>query len=54
MTWSIEITALVRGVRFAMLTKGTVILLALIMWIPAASAFIVRRWITREGSPAPA
>jgi membrane protease YdiL (CAAX protease family) len=49
LTWSIEITALALGVRFAMLTKGTVILLALVMWIPAASAFIVRRWITREG-----
>jgi hypothetical protein len=49
LTWSIEITALARGIRFATLTMGTTILLASIMWIPAASAFIVRRWITREG-----
>jgi hypothetical protein len=49
LTWSIEITALARGIRFATLTMGSTILLALIMWIPAASAFILRRWITREG-----
>jgi uncharacterized protein len=49
MTWSIEISALAQGIRFDTLTRATTILLALIMWIPAASAFIVRRWITREG-----
>jgi membrane protease YdiL (CAAX protease family) len=49
LTWSIEIIALERGIRFATLTPGTVTMLALVMWIPAASAFIVRRWITREG-----
>jgi len=49
LTWSIEITLLMRGVRFAMLTKSTTFLLVLIMWIPALSASIVRRWITREG-----
>lgn len=49
LTWSIEISALARGIRLDKLTMGTTILLALIMWIPAASAFFVRRWITREG-----
>jgi membrane protease YdiL (CAAX protease family) len=49
LTWSIEITALARGIRFATLTPGTVTLLALVMWIPATSTFIVRRWITHEG-----
>ncbi len=48
-TWSIEIAALARGIRFAALTLATTIMLALIMWIPAVSAFVVRRWITREG-----
>ena len=48
-TWGIEIIALARGIRFATLTLATTIMLALIMWIPAVSAFIVRRWITREG-----
>lgn len=49
LTWSIEITALALGVRFVMLSKSTATLLVLIMWVPAISAFIVRRWITREG-----
>jgi membrane protease YdiL (CAAX protease family) len=49
LTWSIEITALALGVRFAVLTKATVILLALVMLIPAASAFTVRHWLTRKG-----
>jgi hypothetical protein len=43
------VTLLIRGIRFATLTIGTTISLVLIMWIPATSAFIVRRWITREG-----
>lgn len=49
LTWSIEIIALARGVRFTVLTPATTLLLALVMFIPAASAFVVRRWITREG-----
>ena len=49
MTWSIEITALTMGFRFSTLTRGTTILLALVMLIPAASAFAVRHWLTREG-----
>ena len=48
LTWSIEIIPLMQGIRFT-LTKGTTILMVSIMWIPAISAFIVRRWITREG-----
>jgi len=49
LTWSIEIILLMQGIRFATLTNGTTILMASIMWIPAISAFVVRRWITREG-----
>jgi hypothetical protein len=49
LTWSIEVTFLMQGVRFATQSDGTTILLASVMWIPAISAFIVRRWITREG-----
>lgn len=49
LTWGAEISALALGVRFVVLTKTTVNLLALVMFIPAASAFIVRRWLTREG-----
>ena len=48
-TWSIEIAALARGVRFVLLSPATTALLALVMLIPAASAFTVRRWITGEG-----
>lgn len=48
-TWSIEIIFLIQGVRFATLSRLTTILLSSVMWIPAISAFIVRRWITREG-----
>ena len=49
LTWSIEIAALAHGIRFATLTISTTILLSLVMFIPAVSALIVRRWITREG-----
>ena len=49
LTWSIEITAMARGIRFAERTIATTILFVLIMFIPAMSALIVRRWITREG-----
>jgi hypothetical protein len=49
LTWSIEITAMARGIRFAENTIATTILFALVMFIPAMSALIVRRWITREG-----
>jgi len=48
-TWSIEITILARGIRFAVLSNATTMLLAALMWLPAISALIVRRWITREG-----
>jgi CAAX protease family protein len=49
LTWGAEIIALALGVRFAVLTKATVIFLALVMFIPAVSAFIVRRWLTCDG-----
>jgi uncharacterized protein len=49
LTWSIEFIALARGSRFATLTLKTTALLAGCMFIPAISAFITRRFITREG-----
>ena len=49
LTWGIEIVALLHGIRFAVLSQATSCLLALVMWIPAASAFVVRRWLTGEG-----
>ena len=47
--WAAESVALARGVRFQTLTVGTSILLGLVMLTPALAAFIVRRFITREG-----
>lgn len=49
LAWSAEGIALARGVRFTSLTLGTTALLAAIMLTPAIAAFIVRRFITREG-----
>lgn len=49
LTWTLEIGALLLGVRFATLSVATVAFLALIMFIPAASAYLVRRWLTGEG-----
>lgn len=49
LTWTIELVALARGVRFATLTLHTTALLAGCMFIPAISAIITRRFITREG-----
>src|SRR5262249_55721598 len=47
--WCAEFIALARGVRFESLTIGATALLAGVMLTPALSAFIVRKWITREG-----
>jgi membrane protease YdiL (CAAX protease family) len=49
LAWAAEGVALVRGVRFASLTVGSTALLASIMFTPAIAAFIVRKFITREG-----
>lgn len=51
LTWTIEYFALVRpGVRLSPAPPAWAIgLLFVMMYIPALSAFIVRRWITREG-----
>lgn len=48
-TWGVKIAALALGLRFAHLTIGTTLMLAAVMLVPAISAFVVRRWITREG-----
>jgi len=49
LAWTVEVTALARGVRFTSLTPKTTALLASVMFAPAIAAFIVRRFITREG-----
>jgi len=49
LAWTLEGVALARGVRFTSLTLGTTALLAAVMLTPAIAAFIVRRFITREG-----
>ena len=49
LAWTAEGIALARGARFTVLTPATTALLALVMFTPAISAFIVRRFITREG-----
>lgn len=49
LAWTVEGTALARGVRFTSLTPGTTAILASVMFAPALAAFIVRRFITHEG-----
>jgi hypothetical protein len=49
LAWTVEGIALARGVRFTSLTPGATALLASVMFAPAIAAFIVRRFITREG-----
>ena len=49
LAWVPEGIALARGVRFKSLTVGTMALLAAVMLTPAIAAFIVRRYVTREG-----
>jgi hypothetical protein len=49
LAWTAEGIALARGARFSSLTIGTTVLLASIMFTPAVAAFIVRRFVTREG-----
>lgn len=47
--WIVELVALAQGVRFTSLTLGTTGLLAWVMVTPAIAAFVVRRFVTREG-----
>ena len=49
LAWTVEFVALARGVRFTSLTLKTTALLASVMFTPAIAAYIVRRFITREG-----
>jgi hypothetical protein len=49
LAWVPELAALARGVRVAPPTPGGTALLALVMFAPGASAFLVRRFVTREG-----
>jgi hypothetical protein len=47
--WALEGVALARGLRFAALTPWTLALLGPVMLTPALAAFVVRKFITREG-----
>jgi len=49
LAWTAEGVALACGVRFTTLTPRSTALLASVMFTPAIAAFIVRRFITREG-----
>jgi hypothetical protein len=49
LAWTAEGIALARGVRFSSLTPASTGLLAAVMFTPAIAAFIIRRFITREG-----
>lgn len=49
LAWLLEGTALASGVRFESLTAASTGLLATAMLTPALSAFVVRRFVTREG-----
>ena len=49
LAWSAEGLALACGVRFTSLTPKSTALLAFVMFTPAIAAFVVRRFITREG-----
>jgi hypothetical protein len=49
LAWTVEIVALLQGVRFNSLTLMTTALLASVMLTPAIAAYIVRRFVTGEG-----
>ncbi len=49
LTWAVEIGALLSGLRFDTLTPAAIAILTGVMFIPALAAFVVRRFITREG-----
>lgn len=48
-TWTIEIAALASGMRFGGASAGPIALMAGMMFLPALSAYVVRRYVTREG-----
>lgn len=47
--WALEIAAIAGGMRFEALEPAGGVLLILVMFVPGLSAFLVRRFITREG-----
>jgi hypothetical protein len=49
LAWTVEFVAISQGLRFDSLTLLTTALLASVMLTPAIAAFIVRRFVTREG-----
>jgi hypothetical protein len=49
LAWLPELIALARGVRVHPPTTAGTALLAAVMWAPAVAAFLVRRFVTREG-----
>lgn len=49
LTWAVELAALAGGMRFDRPGGAQVALLTGVMFLPALSAYLVRRFITREG-----
>ena len=49
LAWTVEGIALARGVRFSSLTLGATAVLGSVMVTPAIAAFVVRRFVTRQG-----
>ncbi|HYG58060.1 MAG TPA: CPBP family intramembrane glutamic endopeptidase [Symbiobacteriaceae bacterium] len=48
-TWAIEFAMIAAGVRFDTPPIFAQLVVAAVMWVPAVGAFIVRKWVTREG-----
>lgn len=49
LAWTVEFVALAQGIRFSSMTLATTAILAAVMFTPAIAAFVVRRYVTREG-----
>jgi membrane protease YdiL (CAAX protease family) len=49
LTWAVDFYLLAQGVRFDQMPTWALLTVAGTMFFPALSAFIVRRWITKEG-----
>lgn len=49
LTWGLELIMLARGTRFDQSSTAATLTMVTAMFFPALSAFVVRRWVTREG-----
>jgi hypothetical protein len=48
-TWAIEISCLAMGMRFDTERAAVIVVLGFVMFMPALAAYIVRKWVTKEG-----